>query len=486
MDDFGWWSLLPPLLAIVLALTTRQVYLALLGGIWLGASLLAGGALQGLRYSIDAVVDVLASAGDARVLLFTLIIGGLIATLEAGGGVRGFIDWLKQRRWVTNGRRAQWLAMATGVVIFIESNITVLVAGSVSRPLFDHYRIAREKLAYIVDSTSAPICILIPLNAWGAFNLGLLDGLGVENSLSVFVQTIGFNFYAIAAVVMTGLVIGRNWNIGPMLRAQQRTEQGQLQWSNANSAVAAGDELDNSGQSDLDHAGSGESAAVDASTHAKARNMVLPIFALVLMMPLGLWITGDGQVLQGSGSTAVLWAVLAALAVSWLLLISQRVMSIDALTHTTLKGMGNLVPMALILLLALALGGIAKALGSGEFVASLIQQHLAPVLALPMFFLAAGFIAFSVGSSWGTFAIMLPIAVPAAIGLEMPLAPFVAAVLSGGIFGDHSSPISDTTVISSMASGADHIEHVRTQLPYALLCGAIATLGFAAVGLVIA
>jgi len=178
----------------------------------------------------------------------------------------------------------------------------------------------------------------------------------------------------------------------------------------------------------------------------------------------------------------VLWAVLAGLGAAWLMLLAQRGASLDELTRTGLKGAGGLMPLALILLLALALGSVARTLGAGEYVAQVTEGVLAPMLFLPLVFVVAGGIAFSIGSSWGTFAIMLPIAVPVAETLGMPLAPFVAAALSGGIFGDHSSPISDTTIISSMAAATDHIDHVRTQLPYALLAGGAAAVCFAVLG----
>lgn len=436
----------------------------------MGCSLLAGGnPLTGLAAAIDAIIAVLGSDSDAKVVVFTLVIGGLIATIEAGGGVRGFIRWLEDRQWANNGRKAQWLAFTTGIVVFVESNITVLVAGYVARPLVDRYRVAREKLAYIVDSTSAPICILIPLNAWGAYNLSLLDKVGVEDPLGVFVQSIPLNLYAIAAVLLTAMVIALNWNIGPMKAAERRTQGGEMQWP-------------------------GKSAALDPelleaerpeSGEGRAANMVVPIVVMVVSMPLGLWITGDGNLAQGSGATSVLWAVLAALAAAWFLLIGQRAMTVEQLTQLFLKGAGSLLPMALILLLALTLGGVARELGSGAFVASLIPEDTHPALMLSSVFAASALMAFSVGSSWGTFAIMTPIAIPAALALGFPPAPFLAAVLSGGIFGDHSSPISDTTVISSMASATDHIEHVRTQLPYALLAGVVALLGFCIMGFLI-
>jgi Na+/H+ antiporter NhaC len=210
--------------------------------------------------------------------------------------------------------------------------------------------------------------------------------------------------------------------------------------------------------------------------------MIAPIAAMVLFMPVGLFITGNGVFTDGSGSTSVLWSVLFGLAVSWALLLSQGAFKIDGLVKVALRGAGGLVPLALILLLALALGNVIEALGTGVYVAQVTAGTMPNFIYLPLVFLVSGGIAFSTGTSWGTFAIMLPIAVPAAMTLGLPLAPFVAASLAGGIFGDHCSPISDTTIISSMAAATDHIDHVRTQLPYALIGGAIASIMFGILG----
>ena len=467
MIDPGWTSLLPPLLAIALAIWTRQVYLSLAGGIWLGWTILQGwNPLVGLELTIEGIVAVLGSAGDAKVILFTLVIGALIATIEASGGFRGFVHALERRSWVDSAKKSQLLAWATGVVIFIESNITVLVAGSVARPLFDRYRTSREKLAYIIDSTSAPICILIPLNAWGAYNLGILQSLGVENPLGVFVSSIAFNFYAITAVLLVLVVILFGIDIGPMRKAEARTRDGTLLWPGATPMID--EEV--------------LSADLDEGVVPRAGNMILPIAAMVLFMPVSLYITGDGSLQDGSGSTSVLWSVLFGLAVSWALLLRQRAFSVDGLVRLALKGAGGLVPLALILLLALALGAVVRELGTGVYVAQVTAGTMPNALYLPLVFLVAGGIAFSTGTSWGTFAIMLPIAVPAAQALGLPLAPFVAASLAGGVFGDHCSPISDTTIISSMAAATDHIDHVRTQLPYALVGGGIAAVAFGILG----
>ena len=277
MYEPNWLSILPPVLAIILAISTRQVILSLGVGIWMGFCLLEGvQPLTGVAYALDGIVAVFSDAGDSKVIMFTLMIGGLIATIEKVGGVRGFIDFLQRRRWVQKAKHAQWLAFLIGVVVFIESNITLLVAGAISRPLFDKYKISREKLAYIIDSTSAPICILIPLNAWGAVVISLLASSAIENPVEVFVGAIAFNFYALAAIGVAALVIWRDIDIGPMKAAQRRTENGLMLWPGATPMV--------------------DPAIIDAhevaSDRDKARFMLLPILVMVVGMPLGLYVTG--------------------------------------------------------------------------------------------------------------------------------------------------------------------------------------------------
>jgi tetracycline resistance efflux pump len=470
MMEPTWISVLPPLLAIALAVATRQVYLSLAAGIWLGWTIMAGwNPVAGLGRAIDESVAVLGDPGNAKVILFTLVIGALIATVEASGGVRGFVNWVERKNFVTSGRRAQFLAWIIGVIIFIESNITVLVAGAISRPLFDRFRVSREKLAYIVDSTSAPICILIPLNAWGAYVLGLLGESGVENPLGVFLGSIPLNFYALAAVLLTFLTVVFGIDLGPMRKAERRTQAGEL--LSATAAPLLDPEI--------------LAPRPNEKIPPRAMNMFLPILAMVVMMPISLYITGDGDLRAGSGSTSVLWAVLTGLAVAWVMLVAQRAYTIDELTRTGLRGAGGLMSLALVLLLALSLGAVARQLGTGVFLAQATAGLMPPMVFLPLVFVVAAGIAFSTGTSWGTFAIMIPIAVPAAQALGMPPEPFLAAALSGGIFGDHASPISDTTIIASMASATDHIDHVRTQLPYALIAGSAAVAAFAVTGAVL-
>jgi len=469
MTDPSWYSVLPPIIAIILAIWTKQVILSLFAGIWMGFTLLNGfNPITGVTAGLDGIINVFSDPGDTRVLIFTLIIGSLIATIEHTGGVRGFVHFLETRRWVHNGVRAQILAWATGLFIFIESNITLLVAGSVSRPLFDRYKVSREKLAYLIDATSAPVCVMIPLNAWGAVIVGLIGSTGIENPLEMFIASIPYNFYAIAAIILSAVVIWKNINIGPMKKAEERTQRGELLWPDATPMVDISEEL----------------IEDDPDNIPSAALMLLPILAMILMMPIGLYITGDGNIIEGSGSVSVLWSVIFALVVAWIMNFTHGEHSINELMKLFMKGAGGLLPIATILLFALALGDVARELGTGIYVANLVGETIPEPLLAPLIFLVSAFIAFSVGSSWGTFAIMIPIAIPVATTLGLPVPLLLGAAISGAIFGDHASPISDTTVVASMASATDHIDHVRTQLPYALIAAAFASTGFLLMSLI--
>lgn len=472
MTNPDWYSVLPPVLAIVLAIWSRQVILSLFAGIWMGHTLLSQfNPLAGLSRALDGMIDVFADPGDTRVLIFTLLIGPLIATIEYFGGVKGFVHFLETRRWVHNGFRAQILAWVIGLVIFVESSITLLVAGSVSRPLFDRYRVSREKLAYLIDATSAPVCVMIPLNAWGAFIVSLVATTGVENPLRVFIAAIPLNFYAITAVLLAGLTVWKNINLGPMKKAEERTQGGRILWPGAVPLV--------------DISAEQQVRGVPEQQMPSAWLMILPILAMILMMPVGLYITGEGDMIRGSGSVSVLWSVSLAILVAWLMALKMTDSSVGELMQIFMKGAGSLLPIAIILLMALALGDVAQTLGTGIYVAALVGDNIPPIFLAPLVFLVSAFIAFSVGSSWGTFAIMIPIAVPIATTLGLPAPLLLGAAVSGSIFGDHASPISDTTVLASMASATDHIDHVRTQLPYALLAAGITTICFLIAGLIL-
>jgi Na+/H+ antiporter NhaC len=466
-DIIGQWpALLPPLLSIALAILTREVHLSLFAGLWLGFALLAGDPFAGLGDALDSLIAVLADAGDAKVVVFSALVGALIALTQHNGGVQGLIDWLSRRSLVTTRTHALTLSFLIGVLVFVESSVTSLVNGSVCRPIFDRMKISREKLAFMCDATAAPICILIPLNAWGAYVNNLLVKEGVDAPLEVFIASIPLNLYALTTIAFVLFVtIIKQRDYGPMRRAEERT-------------LTTG-ALFNEGSTPLvDPTLTSLEAPPDKPR--RAMNFVLPIATMALMMPVGLYITGKGDMLEGSGSTSVFWAVLAGTALAAILALSQRILTWRQ-THTTFwKGVGGLVPLAALMILAFALGALAKKLGTGAFVANALATDVPAVLVPAIIFIIGAFIAFATGTSWGTFALLLPLALPLADATGTPLPLALAAVLSGGVFGDHASPISDTTLVASMAAGTDHIDHVKTQLPYALACAAIALVGFIA------
>lgn len=468
--SFGWVSILPPIIAIFLAIRTRQVYISLFVGIWLGWTLLSGyNPLLGFIRGVEACVAVFQDAGNTKVILFSALVGALITFTQYSGGMDGFINWVTGKGLVASRRKAGLLAWLVGMVIFVESSISVLVTGAVARPLFDRLKISREKLAYICDSTSAPNCVLIPLNAWGAFIIGLLADQGVEQPVKVLLSAIPFNFYSILAIGLVLWVILSQRDIGPMKEAEKRVrEQGKLLRDGAEPLVSS--EV--------------TSVSMKPGTQARMINMLLPIGVMVLMMPIGLTITGKGNIMNGSGSTAVFWAVLISIITAGVLYRVQGILSLQELVDQFMKGVGGLIPLAMLMILAFAIGNVCKELGTGPYLAHLTNRFIDPKIVPALLFLTSCFIAFSTGTSWGTFAIMIPIAVPmiTLMGLHPGIA--IAAILGGGVFGDHCSPISDTTIIASMAAATDHIDHVRTQLPYALMAAAAALVLYLIAGII--
>ena len=473
-----WIVLLPAIVAIVLALWTRHVYLSLFAGLWLGTTILVGGnPVAGLRELGDQIVAVFADAGNTRVVLFCLLVGGLIALVQASGGVAGFVAWAQRRGWGTTRRGAELLAWTVGLLIFVESSITSLTVGAVSRPFFDALRLPREKIAYYCDATSAPVCMMIPLNGWGAYILGLLAAQGITaGAVSLLAQSLLFNFFSLFAILFAlGLAL-TGWSFGPMRRAEERAATtGELTRADSTPMVAE------------------EVAALQpvGTAPRQVRDLLLPVGAMVAMIFVGLYITGDGDLMAGSGSTSVLWAVGTGIGMAMLLYALPRpfptgrpVLSIPRSTDFVLRGSAGLVGVTVLIVFAFALGQVSRALEMGPYVVGLIGEG-APIWWLPaLIFLVGCFVSFTLGSSWTAFAILLPIALPLAEGLGIAPALMLGAVLSGGVFGDHASPLSDTSIISSMSAACDHVDHVTTQLPYALTIAAGATVAFLIAGFV--
>jgi len=489
MTDYGFLSILPPVLAIILALKTKQVYVSLVLGIWLSWLIMSDwNFLEGTLSTLEAFVNVFKSEGNTRTIMFSALVGALLLFIQYSRGVEGFVNKLNKLIIYFEKKEAgysrvvvQLLAFFTGMALFVETSISSLTVGTIYRPVFDKLKIPREKLAYIADSSSAPSSILIPFNAWGAFIMGLLLTLDIENPFGVLMSSIKYNFYPILALLLVLIIILFKKDFGPMAKAEKRTrETGKL--LNEGSKPMISEAV--------------TSYEPKEGIPARAYNMIAPLATMVIMMPVWLAYTGWNNVTdstswwnhfvtalgEGSGSSSVLYAVTTSIIVAMILYRSQGLMRSKEMVDLILKGISELMPLALLMLLAFAIGDACKALGTGQFVADWSKDWLSPEFLPAIVFIISSFIAFSTGTSWGTFAIMLAISIPMANLHGSDITLVVAATLGGGIFGDHCSPISDTSIISSMASASDHIDHVRTQLPYALIGGIITVVMYLILG----
>jgi tetracycline resistance efflux pump len=437
-----WLSATPPVIALLVAVLTRNVYWALGAAILLSETLLAGlNPALGLLGSIDRGADVFSDAGNTRILLFCLIIGALIAYLERANAFAAMVSWLARSGLAKGPRQAGAITALAGVIIFVETNVSLLATGLLGQRLFDRVKLSRARLAYVIDSTCAPVSVLILLNGWGAYILGLLAANDVDQPLDVMVKAIPLNLYAILTLALVFYVVLSNRSFGPMKAADA-----------------------------LSLAEPKASAVADPNS-GSVWAFVIPMCVLVGgSIGFMAW-TGGGNILAGSGSQSILWSVCLATVVAFLMLARHKAQR-GELVGAGFKGMGDLLPAVTIIFLALALGSSLKALGTGAFIAQMASA-MPYSWAIPgALFVAASITSFTTGTSWGTYGILVPLAIPLAAGAGVPLPLVLAAVLGGGVFGDHCSPISDTTIIASLASGCDHLEHVRTQIPYALLAGA--------------
>lgn len=489
MDHYGFLSILPPLVAIVLALRTKQVYTALLFGIWISWIIMSDwNFLEGSIATIEGLVNVFKSEGNTRTIMFSALVGALLLFIQYSRGVEGFVNQInKLISYFENKQKGysrvivQILALTTGILLFVETSISSLTVGTLYRPIFDRLKIPREKLAYIADSSSAPSSILIPFNAWGAFIMGLLLTQNIENPFTTLISSIKYNFYPIITLLTVFLVIVINKDFGPMKKAETRTkETGKVLSDNAKPLISE----------------SITSFEPKEGIKARAFNMVIPLLTMVVMMPINLAYTGWNKIEnttsfgnhlslaigKGSGSSSVLYAVITSLLVAFVLYRVQGIMKTKEMVDITLKGISELMPLALLMLLAFGISDACLALGTGEFIAHWSEAWLSPKLLPALVFIISSFIAFSTGTSWGTFSIMLAISIPMANIHGTDLTVVIAATLGGGVFGDHCSPISDTSIISSMASASDHIDHVKTQLPYALIGAIITTVMYLIIG----
>ena len=474
----SWPSVLPALIAIIFAITFRQVIAALVAGIWLGCTLIYGfNPFIGFLRMIDTIaVEALTDPDHVKIVIFSLVLGGMVGLVTRSGGAAGLVQFIT--RYTTSRMAAMSSAWILGVIIFFDDYSNTLLVGNTIRPLTDRLKISREKLAFIVDSTAAPITSLVLISTWIGFELGLINdsiaSLNLDtNSYWLFIQSLPYSFYSWVCLVFVLAVALSGKDFGPMFRAEKRAvESGRILSGNARPLMD--DEM--------------MRLANHKDVPARWYNAVVPVIILVIALGAGLYI--DGLLSAESKNVelslyniignadpfrTLLWASFAGVICCFVLYLAQRILTFNQCMDAFLVGLKSLILAMVILTLARMIQIISLKLETAQFIMNIAENNLSPGLLPAITFIIASFTSFSTGTSWGTMAILMPLVIPLATGLAGPeshlLPATIGSVLSGAVFGDHCSPISDTTIMSSMSCAADHIDHVRTQLPYSLLVG---------------
>ncbi|CAM4190124.1 Na+/H+ antiporter NhaC family protein [Vibrio neonatus] len=483
-------SLVPPLLALGLAIITRRVLLSLGTGIVLGGFLLADYSFTGAStYIFNTVYSVFIEDGSINswnmsIVGFLLLLGMITALLTLSGGTRAFAQWAQVK--VKSKRGSKLLAAFLGVFIFIDDYFNSLAVGAVARPVTDRFYVSRAKLAYILDSTAAPMCVLMPASSWGAYIMTIIGGILVSHNMTeysafgAYVRLIPMNFYAVFALLMVFAVAWFKIDVGAMRHHEIKASQGRGFDVEDDNSSAADDELD-----------------IEQSSKGSVADLILPIVTLTVATIVAMMYTG-GVALSDSGQSftvlgafentdvgsSLIYGGIVGFVVALITVLRQRLPAAD-IGRTLWIGIKSMFGAILILIFAWSIGSVIGDMKTGSYLSSLAQQANINAAFLPVIlFLLAGVMAFSTGTSWGTFGIMLPIAGDMAGATDLGLMlPMLGAVLAGSVFGDHCSPISDTTILSSTGARCNHIDHVSTQLPYALSVALISCIGFITLGM---
>ncbi|UPQ87010.1 Na+/H+ antiporter NhaC family protein [Vibrio sinaloensis] len=486
-------SLLPPLVALSLAIITRRVLVSLGVGIVLGAVLLNDYSLAnaagyiGTTVSSVFVEDGGLNTWNMSIVGFLLLLGMMTALLTLSGGTRAFAEWAQSR--VKSKRGSKLLAAFLGVFIFVDDYFNSLAVGAISRPVTDRFYVSRAKLAYILDSTAAPMCVIMPASSWGAYIMTIIGGILVSHgvteysALGAYVRLIPMNFYAIFALLMVFAVAWFGLDIGKMRDHEIAASRGQgfakEQAEDSQEAHELNEELD-----------------IVESSGGKVSDLVLPIVLLIVATVASMLYTG-GQALAADGvafnllgafentdvGMSLIYGGLVGLVVA-LYTVFKQGLAFNQISRTLWIGAKSMFGAILILVFAWTIGSVIGDMNTGKFLSTLAQGNINPHWLPVILFLLAGLMAFSTGTSWGTFGIMLPIAGDMAGATDIALMlPMLSAVLAGSVFGDHCSPISDTTILSSTGARCNHIDHVATQLPYALSVAAVSCIGFVTLGM---
>ncbi|MBN2090674.1 Na+/H+ antiporter NhaC family protein [candidate division KSB1 bacterium] len=483
----GFISLFPPFLAIILALVTRQVIIALFSGIWLGSTIIMNyDPLMGLLRVLDKyLINSLADTSHVPIVIFSMTLGGMVGIISKSGGTRGVIN--KITRFANSRRGGQITTWLMGIIVFFDDYANTLIVGNTMRPFTDKVGVSREKLSYIVDSTAAPVASFAPISTWVGFQVALIaevfNKLHIEqDAYLVFIQSIPYAAYSIISVIFVFLIGFLLRDFGPMLKSEIRTV--------TTGKVLRDGAIPLSDSSGLD---------VDVPPEVPKRwfNAILPILTVIVVTIIGLYYSGKNELGELANKSTLwdiigkansfhvlMWASFTGVIVAIFLAVGQKILTMGEAINSWLSGVKSMVLAMIILVLAWAIGDICEDLMTAQYVISMTHSIISPALMPFITFIIAALISFSTGTSWATMAILIPIVIPmsyqltATAGLNANLSNSIilgtiGAVLSGSIFGDHSSPISDTTIMSSMSSAVDHIDHVQTQLPYALVSAII-------------
>ena len=468
-------ALAPPIIAIVLALVTKEVYSSLFIGVLAGALLYSNFNLIG---AIDAIVNdgLIANVGDswnAGILIFLVLLGIMVGLVNAAGGSAAFGRWAKEHVKTRTG--AQLATFALGVLIFIDDYFNCLTVGSVMRPVTDGHKISRAKFAYIIDATAAPICMIAPISSWAA---AVTSVVGEENGLTYFVRAIPYNFYSILTIVMIITIALLKLDYGPMAIHERNAMNGDL---------FSGEYM-------------GENMDEEVSSKGKVIDLVLPVLVLIVFCVIGMIYTGgffdaeSGAYMNiatafanADASAGLAWGALIAVIITIIYLVARQVITFKTAMNAIPKGFCAMVPAVIILVFAWTLGGITRGmLGADIFVKTAIgasAEALSSFLPAVIFLIAYG-LAFATGTSWGTFGILLPIVITVFAGAGEIMVIAMSACLAGAVCGDHCSPISDTTIMASAGAQCDHVNHVSTQLPYALTVAGVSTVAYILAGFI--
>ncbi|AKU09373.1 Na+/H+ antiporter NhaC family protein [Haloferax gibbonsii] len=493
-EAYGLISLLPALVAIGLTLASRQVLLSLFAGIWLGATILVGyNPVSGSARALEFVVSNVTATWNMKLLLFTLLVGAMLGMIFLSGGMSALATRIAKR--IQTRKQAELGTSILGMLIFVDSYASTMITGSVMRPITDEFDVSREKLAYILDSTTSPTASIAVVSTWLGFEVGLIKQqfteLGIQaDPFVMFLQSIPFRFYSLLAIALVFVVIITDWDFGPMQAAERRAERtGEVLREGA-------DPLIETQEDDI---------VTPDSVSPRWWYFAAPIVSLVVVTAISLLYTGgltvsgffgpltngnlDGSttalvdsISNASTANAILWAAFSGVVTIFAILVGHARVGLEPISDAIFEGFKMVMFPVAVLSLAWSIGAVSQSMGVGPYIVSVAEGVITPAMLPAIVFIVSVVISFSIGTSWGTMGILFPVAVPLAHTLGAPLPSAIGAILTGALFGDHCSPISDTTVLSSMFAASDHVDHVNTQIPYAVLAGTIATGLFLASG----